>query len=128
MVSSNRAKRIADRIREELSEMLIFDIKDPRLASATFTDVSVDRELAYADIYVSSIQGSESTQDIITACEGAKGYLRSELARRIELRTFPQLRFHWDPTLDRAEHIEKLLANLNIEEISDLEDNLLENE
>lgn len=128
MVSSNRAKRIADRIREELSEMLIFDIKDPRLASATFTDVSVDRELAYADIYVSSIQGSESAQDIITACEGAKGYLRSELARRIELRTFPQLRFHWDPTLDRAEHIEKLLANLNIEEISDLEDNLLENE
>lgn len=128
MVSSNRAKRIADRIREELSEMLIFDIKDPRLASATFTDVSVDRELAYADIYVSSIQGSESAQDIIAACENAKGYLRSKLSNRIELRTFPQLRFHWDPTLERAEHIEKLLANLSTEEESDLGDDHPEKE
>ena len=100
--------------------MLIFDIKDPRLAAATFTDVTVDRELAYADVYVSSIQGTESAQDIITACENAKGYLRSELANRIELRTFPQLRFHWDPTLERAEHIEKLLAHLNTDEDQDL--------
>jgi ribosome-binding factor A len=119
VVSSNRAQRIAERIREELSEMLIFDIKDPRLNQATFTDVTVDRELAYADIYVSSIQGPKSAQEILVACENARGYLRSELARRIELRTFPQLRFHWDPTLERAEQIEKLLANLSTKESPD---------
>ena len=114
MVSSNRAQRIADRIREELAEMLIFDIKDQRLSDAFITDVSVDRELAFADIYVSSLRGSEAAQEIIAGFKHSIGFLRSELARRIDLRTFPKLRFHWDPTPERAEHIEKLLDEISI--------------
>lgn len=113
MVSKNRAQRIADRIQEEISEMLIFDIQDPNLSGASVTDVSVDRELAYADIYISSVQGSESAENILTGFQRAGGFLRSELARRIDLRTFPQLRFHWDPTPERAEKIEKLLDSLS---------------
>ena len=113
MVSKNRAQRIADRIQEEISEMLIFDIQDPNLSGASVTDVSVDRELAYADIYISSVQGSESAENILTGFQRASGFLRSELARRIDLRTFPQLRFHWDPTPERAEKIEKLLDSLS---------------
>jgi ribosome-binding factor A len=113
VVSKNRAQRIADRIQEEISEMLIFDIQDPNLSGASVTDVSVDRELAYADIYISSVQGSESAENILTGFQRASGFLRSELARRIDLRTFPQLRFHWDPTPERAEKIEKLLDSLS---------------
>jgi ribosome-binding factor A len=119
VVSENRTQRIADRIREELSEMLIFDIKDPRLSYAFITDVSVDRELAYADIYVSSLQGSEAAQEILAGFKHALGFLRSELARRIDLRTFPRLRFHWDPTPERAEHIEQLLDELTVQESPD---------
>jgi len=113
VVSKNRAQRIADRIQEEISEMLIFDIQDPNLAGASVTDVTVDRELAYADIYISSVQGSESAENILNGFQRASGFLRSELARRIDLRTFPQLRFHWDPTPERAEKIEKLLDSLS---------------
>jgi ribosome-binding factor A len=113
VVSKNRAQRIADRIQEEISEMLIFDIQDPNLSGASVTDVSVDRELAYADIYISSVQGSESAENILNGFQRASGFLRSELARRIDLRTFPQLRFHWDPTPERAEKIEKLLDSLS---------------
>lgn len=113
MVSKNRAQRIADRIQEEISEMLIFDIQDPNLSRASVTDVSVDRELAYADIYISSVQGSESSENILNGFQRASGFLRSELARRIDLRTFPQLRFHWDPTPERADKIEKLLDSLS---------------
>jgi len=113
VVSKNRAQRIADRIQEEISEMLIFDIQDPNLSGASVTDVSVDRELAFADIYISSVQGSESAENILTGFQRASGFLRSELARRIDLRTFPQLRFHWDPTPERAEKIEKLLDSLS---------------
>jgi ribosome-binding factor A len=108
VVSKLRSQRIADRIREELSEMIIFDIQDPRLVGVSITDVTVDRELAYAEIYVSSLGGSEDAPEIISGFDHASGYLRSELARRVELRVFPQLRFHWDPTPERAEHIEKL--------------------
>jgi ribosome-binding factor A len=128
VVSTNRAQRIADRIREELSEMMIFDIQDPRLSGAYITDVSVDRELAYADIYVFSSQGSESADEVLTGYNHASGFLRSELAKRIELRTFPKLRFHWDPTPERAEKVEELLDSLNLRDSSKPEDDLSGNE
>jgi ribosome-binding factor A len=113
MVSKGRAQRIADRIREEISEMLIFDIKDPRISGAYITDVSVDRELAFADIYIFTTQDSDSAEQVLSGFKHASGFLRSELARRIELRTFPQLRFHWDPTPERAEYIEKLIDSIS---------------
>lgn len=113
MVSKSRAQRIADRIREEISEMLIFDIQDPRVNSAYITDVTVDRELAFADVYVYSSQGSDVAEDILSGFKHASGFLRSQLANRIELRTFPQLRFHWDPTPEHADHIEKLIDSIS---------------
>jgi ribosome-binding factor A len=113
VVSKVRAQRIAERIREELSEMMIHDIVDPRLEGVSITDVTVDRELAYAHIYVSSLEGSESSEGILSGFDHASGYIRSELAHRIELRTFPQLRFKWDPTYERAERIEQLIASLH---------------
>ena len=116
MVSKLRAQRIADRIREELSSMLIYDVSDPRLSGVSITDVSVDRELAYASIYVSALEGSSRADEVINAFEHASGYLRSQLAKRIELRTFPRLRFNWDSTFERADRIEKLLSSLNEEQ------------
>jgi len=115
MVTKTRAQRIADRIREELSEMLIRDISDPRLAGISITDVEVDRELGYANVYVSALEGSERAKDVLSGLQHAQGFLRRTLAQRIELRTFPQLRFRWDPTLERAEHIERLIASLTEE-------------
>jgi ribosome-binding factor A len=116
MVSKMRAQRIADRIREELSEMLIQEISDPRLSEISVTDVNVDRELSYANIYVSALEGSERSEEVLAGLEHAKGYLRHELAQRIDLRTFPYLRFHWDATFEHADKIERLIASLREEE------------
>jgi ribosome-binding factor A len=107
-----RLQRIADRIRRELSEMLIREISDPRLQQIFVTDVRVDKELAFADIYVSAVEGSERSEEVIAGLHSASGFIRRELAARVELRTFPRLRFHWDPTPENADHIEKLLAQL----------------
>lgn len=95
--------------------MLIRDISDPRLLGISITDVRVDRELAYADIYFSALEGSERAREIQDGLEHAQGYLRHELAIRIDLRTFPRLRFHWDPTFEKADTIERLLAGLHTE-------------
>lgn len=113
MVSKTRTQRIANRIRDELSEIIIYEASDPRLNGVSVTDVTVDRELAFADIYVSAFEGSQRSQEIIAGLEHAQGYLRRQLAHRIDLRTFPQLRFHWDPTFEHAEHIDKLIASLH---------------
>jgi ribosome-binding factor A len=89
---------------------------DPRLGGVSITDVKVDRELEYANIYFSSVEGSSRADEILEGFRHAQGFLRSELARRIQLRSFPRLRFHWDPTFERAENLEKLFASLKEED------------
>jgi ribosome-binding factor A len=112
MPSSIRIKRISDRIKEELAEMLVKEIQDPRLSGVNVTDVKVDRELAYADVFVSAVEGSQRSKEVLLGLQHAANFLRSALATRIDLRVFPRLRFHWDPTPERADHIERLLSSI----------------
>ena len=117
MPSKLRLQRIGDRIRQDLSEMIVMgEIRDPRIAGITITDVTIDRELAYADVYLSAIEGSERAIEALQGFTSASGYIRRALSDRIELRVFPRLRFHWDPTPERADRIERLLADLRAEQ------------
>ncbi|MBV6394510.1 MAG: Ribosome-binding factor A [Anaerolineales bacterium] len=92
--------------------MLIREISDPRLDLIYVTDVKVDRELAYADVFVSAVEGHERRAEILSGLESASGFIRRTLAGRVDLRVFPRLRFHWDPTPENADQIEKTLAEL----------------
>ena len=116
MPSGIRLQRIADRVRQELSELLIREVNDPRLQHIFITDVKIDKELAFADVYVSAIEGSERSVEILAGLESASGFFRRILASKVELRAFPRLRFHWDPTPENADHIEKVLAGLRAKE------------
>ncbi len=109
MASTVRAKRVADRIRAEVSDLLQKEVADPRLRLVTVTDVSVDRELAYANVYVSSVGDENRPKEVLKALERARGFLRREVASRMQLRSMPQLRFHWDPTPDRGEKMARLI-------------------
>lgn len=115
MPTQIRVNRIAERIHEELSELLLFQIKDPRVAGANVTDVEVDRELTYADIYVSALEGESRAEEILIGLRSAAGFIRSHLSKTIKLRTFPEVRFHWDPTPERADRIDQLLNSLRSE-------------
>lgn len=112
MPSQLRLHRIADRIRQVLSEMIIRDIEDPRISGISITDVKVDRELSFADIYVSAVEGRERSREVLEGLEHARGYIRASLATQIDLRSFPKIRFHWDSTPEKADHIEQLLASI----------------
>ena len=116
MVSKVRVGRIAERIRQELADLMRRSANDPRLVGITISDVTVDRELNYADIFVSAIEGSIRSDEILAGLEHAQGFLRRELAQRIELRRFPRLRFHWDATFEKAERIDRLIAQLHQEQ------------
>jgi len=119
MPSKIRLKRISDQIKEDLAEMLVKEIADPRLSGITVTDVNVDRELAYAEVFVSAVEGQSRAKAVLAGLNHASGFLRSKLAAQIELRVFPRLRFHWDPTPERADHIERLLSSLREEGTAD---------
>jgi ribosome-binding factor A len=112
MPSKVRIERIEDRFRQDLSELLLREVSDPRLHQIFITDVKVDRELAFADIYVSAVEGGTRSAEILEGLKSASGFLRSQMAARIDLRAMPRLRFHWDPTPENADQIERLLASL----------------
>lgn len=117
MPSKLRLDRIGDRIQQELSEMLVTGkVHDPRVSGIFVTGVKVDRELAFADVFVSAVEGAERAKDVLTGMRSAGPYLRHELSQRIELRVFPRLRFQWDPTPERADRIERLLASLHADD------------
>jgi len=115
MVSQLRTQRIAERIQHDLSELIITEVSDPRLLGVSITGVKVDRELAFADIYYSSVEGSHRSAEILDGLNHAKGFLRSTLAKESDLRVFPRLRFHWDPTPEKAEQLEKIFDRLRQE-------------
>ena len=92
--------------------MLIREISDPRLKQIYVTDVKVDKELAYAEVFVSAVEGVSRSADVLAGLKSASGFIKRNLAARVELRAFPRLRFHWDMTPENADHIEQVLAKL----------------
>jgi len=118
MPSSTRARRLGERIRQELAELLARQVSDPRLEGVTVTEVEVDREFAYATAFVNAMGDEERRSEILEGLNSARGFLRSSLAQRIPLRAFPQLRFRWDESFDRASTIEALLRQVREDEQS----------
>ena len=115
MPSEARARRVGDRIREELAEILQREVHDPALTLVTITGVEVDREFGYATVYVTSSDPARRP-DVLAGFQRARGFLRSALAARIPLRSFPQLRFRYDTSVDEGARIEDLLGQIKREE------------
>ena len=108
-----KQQRTAQQLRMLLSEIFLFELRDPRLSSVTITQVKIDRELRYAHVYLAAL-GDEREKEVMFALEGAQGFLRRELAHRLHLRITPMLYYHWDPTLASAERVNVLLDTLDI--------------
>lgn len=123
-----RQKRAAEQIKVILSELLLRSVKDPRLQDVTITQVLVDREFQYANIYVNALGDESREKEVLAALSKAAGFMRSEVARSIRTRTTPQLVFHWDPSLAHAEEINAILDSLDIPAASDSEEQTVNGE
>ena len=107
---THRIERVNNLIRQEISELLQRQIKDPRLSSfVAITDVSTSHDLKYAKVFVSCISGKEEKQEILSVLAGASGFFRNELARRLKLRRIPELSFQWDDSIERGTRLLKLI-------------------
>lgn len=106
-----KQQRVATLIRNILSTLLMTEVTDPALESVTVTDVKIDHEFEYADVYVYAL---DDQAEVMAGLARANGYLRRELAQRIRLRNVPVLHFHWDVTMERGERIDSLLQSLDL--------------
>ncbi|WP_024851028.1 30S ribosome-binding factor RbfA [Hydrogenovibrio kuenenii] len=108
----SRTKRIALEIRKTLSEILHRDTKDPRLAKVNITECKISKDLGVVTVYFTIIGQNESdqaAQDAIKALEKAKGFFRTEIGKRMNLRITPEVRFFYDTVAEKASHIEELI-------------------
>ncbi len=109
-------RRVSDLIRTHLTDLLERKVNDPRLRPVTITDVSVTQDTMRADVHFSVLGGDEVRADAQAGLEHAAGWLRRELSQRLRLRNTPQLVFHYDPSLERGEHIASILDELGFRE------------
>jgi ribosome-binding factor A len=104
-----RPERLAEQIRMDVASILQNELKDPRLPLVTCTRVSVTNDLKSAKLYVSVLGDEAQRTRAMKVLEGATGYVRRLLAQRLGLRTAPEIRFVFDPSVEYGIRLEELL-------------------
>lgn len=107
-----RIEKLQELIKQEMSKMLLKEIKDPRIGFVTVTDVEMTGDLREAKIYVSVMGGEEQIKNSLEGLNSALGFIRREIGHRIRLRFTPEISFALDTSLDYGEHIQKLLLQV----------------
>ena len=114
MAKQLRIEKLQELIKQEMSKMLLKELKDPRIGFVTVTDVEMTGDLREAKIYVSVMGGEEQVKNSLEGLNSALGFVRREIGQRIRLRFTPEISFALDTSLDYGDHIQKLL--LQVEE------------
>lgn len=104
-----RSRRIAEQVQRELSDIIRLELKDPRVGMITLTDVEVSPDQSYARIFFTLLGDQPRIADATAGLQHAAGFLRSQLARRMKLRTVPHLQFKYDESVERGMRLSQLI-------------------
>ena len=116
-----KINRVTSDVKIALSELLR-EVKDPRVSKLlSIVKVDISGDLSYATIYVSAIEGYETTVASVKALKGASGYLRRELGSRLKLRKVPELRFIADDSINISANISRIIENIKEDNVNDKE-------
>lgn len=110
---STKSDKIAGLIQRNISEIIQFDLKDPKVGFITITDAQVTNDLSYAKIFVSFLGANARKEAGLKALERSKGYLRSELSKRLSTRKVPELIFVLDESLEKGNRIDNIINDMN---------------
>ena len=111
MANSSRVQRVADQIQKEMAGLIQSEMKDPRIGMVTVTAVDISRDLAVADLFITRLGENSAAEkkQTVQILDRASGFLRSRLARLVKLRLVPQLRFHYDESIERGRYLSSLI-------------------
>ncbi|SDL72839.1 30S ribosome-binding factor RbfA [Sediminibacillus halophilus] len=108
-----RANRVGEQMKKELGDIIGRKIKDPRVGFVTVTDVEVSGDLQQAKVFISVLGDEKQRHDTLVGLAKAKGFIRSEIGKRIRLRKTPELYFEFDEAIEKGNRIEHILRQLN---------------
>ena len=115
---TRRQVQVADAVQQEMSALLQRVLKDPRIGFVTVTRVEMSQDLKYARIFVSVMGTAEEQKATMDALTSGKGFIRHELATRLDLRYAPEVQFRLDTSAEYSDNINRLLNELKQEEES----------
>ena len=111
---SRRIERINHLLREEISNLLQREVKDPRLSGlVTITQVSTSSDLSHAKVSISIMEDDEGKKETLKALTQASGFFRKELSVRLKLRRVPELTFHQDDSISEGSHILDVITKIS---------------
>lgn len=114
-MTGRRGVRVADLIRDEVSQIMHREMDDPRLGMVSITHVDMSPDLRYARIFVSVYGSDEERKHALVALNNASGFIRRTLAPRLRMRTIPEIGFRLDESMEHAENIARILRQLEPE-------------
>ena len=103
-----RPQRLGDLIQRELSGLIRLELRDPRVGMITITSVDVSPDLSHAKVFFTMLE-KDKLEDTLHGLKRSAGFLRSQLARRISMYTTPELRFAYDESVERGDHLSRLI-------------------
>jgi len=121
-MSKHRPNRLAETLKEEISQLIRVELKDPRIGFVTLTSVDVADDLSHAKVYVSVLGTEEEGNASLDALNRAAGFVRSEIGKRVRLRHVPSIVFKYDPSIQHGAHIAKLLKDVGVSDETGKED------
>lgn len=114
MAKSYRRERINETIKEIISELILYQIKDPRVGMVTITGARISNDLSSARVYFSVMGDEEARDESLAGLRSATNFIRRQIGQELDLRTSPELNFVYDNSLDRAERIERTLRDVGM--------------
>lgn len=105
----SRTERVADFLIRELSVLIQREVRDPRLNMVNITAAEVSRDMGYAKVWVTFVETEKDQTEALKALNNAAGFLRSLLAKEMQMRTVPKLRFIYDESVHRGAHLSNLI-------------------
>jgi ribosome-binding factor A len=119
-----RGLRVADQIQKDLSELIVFELKDPRVGMVTLSEVQLTPDYAHAKIYFTMLKDDEeSVKNTLAGLQAAAGYLRNQLGKRLHIHTLPQLHFVHDVSAARGMAMSALIDKANATRAADFDEN-----
>ncbi|MBI3945136.1 MAG: 30S ribosome-binding factor RbfA [Armatimonadetes bacterium] len=115
-MATTRQRRVAELLKQEISQILQREVSDPRVGFATVTGVEVTSDLREARVFVSVLGDQQQAEQSLAALQRAAGYVRSLLGRRVDLRVTPTLTFALDRSLELGSRVVDLIEQLEEEE------------
>ncbi|MGF1642150.1 MAG: 30S ribosome-binding factor RbfA [Thiotrichales bacterium] len=110
MKEYSRTQRLGEQIHRELSELLLREVKDPRVGMVTIGAVEVSSDLSSAKVYYTAMGGDATRAETQAGLNRASGFLRSQLAHRLNIRQTPILRFLFDESAERGMRLDALIS------------------